>query len=280
LTGFILNADDYALTAGVSDGILALAEASRISATSAMVNMPHWRDRAAPAVALRHRIALGLHLNLTFGPPLGPMPRFAPDRELPPREIVIRRALSRSLPLAEIGAEIGRQLDRFEEIAGVPPDFVDGHHHVHVLPGIRGALIGELRRRFPAAGPLVRDSGDRFANIVRRRTATPKALTAAALAAGFGREVRASGFAANDSFAGFSTFGSLPYATEFERFLLSPGSRPMIMCHPGFADDELGARDSIAARRTEEQAFLAARPGLPELLWRPERAAGSRAFPW
>ena len=53
----------------------------------------------------------------------------------------------------------------------------------------------------------------------------------------------------------------------------------MIMCHPGLADDTLGDRDEIAARRPEEQAYLAARPGLPDLLWH----AGARdaaGFPW
>lgn len=280
MTRFILNADDYALTAGISKGIVALAEAGRLSATSAMVNMPRWPDTAPAAVALRDRIALGLHLNLTFGAPLGPMPNFAPSGEMPVIGVVIRRALGGTLPDAELRAEIGRQLDRFEEVTGVPPDFVDGHHHVHALPGIRRALLAEMRRRFPAGGPLLRDSADRSSKILRRRVAAPKALVVAALTAGFGRQARAAGFVLNDSFAGFSTFGNIPYAAEFEMFLLAPGDRAMIMCHPGLADGEPAGHDPIAHRRTEEQDFLAGREGLPELLWHPNRAAGTRGFPW
>ncbi len=87
-------------------------------------------------------------------------------------------------------------------------------------------------------------------------------------------------FVTNRGFAGFSDFGPTPYAAEFETYLIAPGARPMIMCHPGLADDELGALDSIAARRPEEQAFLAGRPGLPELLWHPRRRADAAEFPW
>lgn len=283
VNGIILNADDYALTRGISDGILALADAGRISATSAMVNMPRWPEVAGAAVTRRDRIALGLHLNLTYGAPLEPMPRLAPDNVLPPIGFIIRRAFFGRLDRGEVAGEIGRQLDRFVEIAGFAPDFVDGHHHVHALPVVRSALIAEMRKRYPDGpqnGPLLRDPADGLIAIARRRASARKALTVAALAFGFGRAARAAGFLTNDGFAGFSDFGPTPYASEFETYMIAPGSRPMIMCHPGFADSELGDGDSIAARRPQEQMFLAERPGLPRLLWRPHRRADAAEFPW
>lgn len=275
----ILCADDFAMTRGISNGILALAEAGRLSATSAMVNMPHWPDVAARAVALRDRFALGLHLNLTFGAPLGAMPKLAPSGELPPPEKVVGRAVSRAIDTLEVAGEIKRQLDRFEAVAGAPPDFVDGHHHVHALPGVRDALLGVLARRFPAGGPLIRDPADKFLAILRRRVVAGKALTAAALALGFRRQAEAAGFATNRGFSGYSTFGALPYGEEFKTFLIEPGPRPMIMCHPGLADDELAAADEIADRRPQELAFLANHAGLPDLIWHVTKrdAAG---FPW
>jgi len=280
LSPVVLNADDYALTAGICDGILALAEAGRLSSTSAMVNMPHWPTRAGAAVALRQRIALGLHLNLTFGQPLEPMPEFAPSGSFSSFAALARRAFGGGLPAAEIRAEISRQIDRFSEVAGHAPEFVDGHHHVHVLPGIREALIAVMKLRYPGGGPLLRDPADRLSRIVRRGIAVPKALTAAALARGFRRCAEGAGFAVNDGFAGFSTFGRVPYATEFQAFWLAPGTRPIIMCHPGFADDELGDRDSIAARRPEEQRVLADFPRLPDMIWHPQRTANASEFPW
>lgn len=279
-SGIILNADDYAMTRGISDGILALAEAGRLSATSAIVTTGHWRSDAGAAIKLRGRFAVGLHLNLTFGRPLGPMPHLAPDGILPSPDVLIGRAVSRRIDRREVGAEIERQLDRFEEMAGTPPDFVDGHHHSHVLPGIRGELIAALKRRFPDGGPLVRVPSDTATAILRRRVAAGKALSVALLSLGLRRLVEANGFVANAGFSGFSTFGSVLYAKEFDAFLLALGPRPMIMCHPGMPDDELGERDTIRNRRPEEQHVIATREDIPGLIWRPDRATNATGFPW
>ena len=72
---------------------------------------------------------------------------------------------SASSGVAEIRAEIERQLDTFEKHLGFPPDHIDGHEHVHVLPGIRQSLFEVVSRRYPGAeaaaarsrGPLERD---------------------------------------------------------------------------------------------------------------------------
>jgi predicted glycoside hydrolase/deacetylase ChbG (UPF0249 family) len=275
----ILIADDFAMTRGISEGILALAAAGRLSGTSAMVNMPHWPSQAAPAVALRGRFALGLHLNLTFGPPLGAMPRLAPSGAFPLPDRIVARAVSRALDRDEVAAEIDRQLDRFEQVAGVPPDYVDGHHHVHALPVVRDALVSVLARRFPKGGPLVRDPADRPSAIIHRKLQAAKAMAAGTLATGFRKLIEANGFATNIGFSGYSGFGEVPYAAEFESFLVDLGARPMIMCHPGLPDDELGPLDTIAARRPQEHAYLAARPDLPDIIWH----AGERddaGFPW
>lgn len=278
--GVILNADDYAMTRGISEGILALAEAGRLSATSAVVTTDHWRSDAGAAIKLRDRFAVGLHLNLTFGKPLGAMPHLAPSGILPSPDVLIGRAVSRRIDRKEIGAEIERQLDRFEEAAGYPPDFVDGHHHAHILPGIRDELVAALQRRFPNGGPLVRDPSDTATAILRRRVAAGKALSASILSLGLRRLVEASHFAVNAGFSGFSTFGAVPYAKEFEAFLVALGPRPMIMCHPGLPDEELGDRNSIRHRRTEEHQVLATREDIPGLIWRPNRAADATGFPW
>ncbi len=275
----ILCADDFAMTRGISDGILQLAEAGRLSATSAMVTMPHWPEVAAPALALRQRFALGLHLNLTAGAPLGAMPKLAPSGVLPAPDTVVGRAVSRAIDAQEIAGEIERQLDRFEAVAGVPPDFIDGHHHVHALPGIRAVLLAVLKRRFPAGGPLIRDPADRVPAILQRRIVAGKALAAAMLAFGFRQKAEAAGFATNRGFSGYSTFGAIPYAGEFDAFLIAPGARPMIMCHPGLPDDELGAEDSIAGRRPEEHAYLAGRADLTERIWH-VTARDAAGFPW
>ena len=98
----ILTADDYAMTDGVSRAIEDLARARRLSATSAMVTMPGWREAAPRIAALRGEIAIGLHLNLTVGAPLGPMPKLAPDGIFPSLKSLLARSLT---PLLSPSAE-------------------------------------------------------------------------------------------------------------------------------------------------------------------------------
>src|SRR5262245_46870642 len=171
----LLCADDYALTEGVSRAIGELAAARRLSATSALVTTPHWPAMAQRLVVHRGRIAVGLHLNLTLGAPLGAMPGFAPsgafpkrDGVFPKRNAVLARALLGLLHPHEIRAEIERQLDAFERHLGFPPDHIDGHEHVHVLSGIRQCLFDVVTRRYPGPKPLLRDPADRRKAIAAR----------------------------------------------------------------------------------------------------------------
>ena len=141
---FVLCADDFALSEGVSAAILALLREGRVTATSAMTNRENWA-RAAPRLReFAGRADLGVHLNLTCGHSLALMSRFAPTGELPPFGRVLRGALSGRLPLAEIADEFRRQIDAFAAAMGREPDFLDGHQHVHAFPGVRDALFGAL----------------------------------------------------------------------------------------------------------------------------------------
>ena len=205
----ILCSDDFAMTRGVSDAILSLAEEWRLSATSAMVTTAHWPTYAKSVMRLRDRIAVGLHLNLTFGHPLGPMRELAPNGLLPHWDKLIQRSVTGRINRLEIAAEIERQLDRFEAEAGFPPDFIDGHHHIHVLPTIRHVVIEVLSRRFPTRDILLRDPSDNPMRIIGRRIAASKALSVASLAVGFRQLAITRGFLVNAGFSGYSTFGAV-----------------------------------------------------------------------
>jgi predicted glycoside hydrolase/deacetylase ChbG (UPF0249 family) len=257
MTQVVLCADDYAISAGVSRGILELAQAGRISATSAMSAAEGWPQLARQLDPVRERIGIGLHLTFTGLGPLGPMPRFAPQGRFPALRDVVRMAMSGRLPAAEIAAEIDRQLDAFTAVMGRAPDFVDGHQHVHALPGIRRALIAALRRRGLAGRTWLRDPADSPAAIVRRGVSVPKALAVAGLSLGFGAEARRAGFATNRGFAGFSPFDPRRHlALDFDRFFAAPGPAHLVMCHPG----HVAARetlDDVVEARERELAFLA-----------------------
>ena len=282
----ILCADDFAISEGVSAGIEALADERRLSATSALVTLPTWAAHSVRLARLRSQLALGLHLNLTLGAPLSAMPKLAPQGRLPALNGLIKRALLGRLDVAEIAREIDRQLDHFEQATGTTPDFVDGHQHAHVLPGVRTALLRVLQMRYPATTPdrralLVRDPGDRVSAIVARGTEPVKALVIAALAIGFGGAVRRAGFATNSGFSGVSSFDEQrAFADELARFLSRPGARHLVMCHPGFPDAGLAALDPHTHRRRQEFDALMAADGLVEAIWHVDRRqAGEPIWP-
>ncbi len=250
-------ADDYGLSHGVSAGILEALAAGRLSAVSAMTNMPRWPAMGRELARRGVDADLGLHLNLTLGRPLTPMPNFAPSGEFPRIGVILRPALSGKLPLGEIRAEIDRQLDRFEAVMERAPDFVDGHQHVHVLPGIRTALLEALEARGLVERVWLRDCGDAAHRILLRGGEVKKALTVRGLASGFGRAARIRGFRLNEGFAGFSDFNpGRDYAAQFARFLRARGRDHLIMCHPGHVDEELRALDPVTTTRAQELAFL------------------------
>jgi predicted glycoside hydrolase/deacetylase ChbG (UPF0249 family) len=253
----ILCADDYAISPGVSRGIVELARMGRLSATSAMSVAPDWPRLARGLDGVRDRIAIGLHLTFTGLAPLGAMPRFAPEGRFPPLGQVVRDALTRRLPLAEIAAEIDRQLDAFVAGFGREPDFVDGHQHVHALPGIRDALLAALVKRGLAGRVWLRDPADRAVSILRRRVEARKALVVGALALGFAEAARRAGFAANQGFSGFSGFDpAADLAVDFASYLVAPGPAHLVMCHPGHVDPG-DVLDEVVESREREFAYLA-----------------------
>lgn len=263
---FGLCADDFALSAGVSRGILEALAARRLSATSVMTTRPSWPKGALELRAFSGRADLGLHLNLTLGAPLSKMPRFAASGHLPEITRVLKGARKAELPEAEIRQEIARQLDAFFDHFGGAPDFVDGHQHVQILPQIRDWLFDALAAKGLQGKIWVRDSADRPWRILRRGVELKKALAIAWLAKGFAKEARARGFDTNEGFAGFSSFDPCrDYAADFARYLRAPGRRHLIMCHPGYCDEELVSADPVTLTRERELSFLLS-PAFAQLL--------------
>jgi chitin disaccharide deacetylase len=257
VTPYCLCADDFALTAGISRSILELLGAGRLSATGAMTNRPHWKTMARELGAFSAKADLGLHFNLTCAAPLGEMPVVAPAGNLPTLPLLAKAALTSSLARRQIGAELERQLDAFEDGLGRPPDFIDGHQHVHVLPGVRQIVLGAITRRYGQGRVWLRDPSDKPAAIARRGVAVAKALVITGLAKGLRGQAKRRGIPLNQGFSGVSPFDpARDFGADFRRFLAFPGPRHLVMCHPGFIDDELAALDPVIATRPLEHAYL------------------------
>lgn len=270
MNAIVLCADDFGLSDGVSRAIVELADAARISATSAMVTTEAWPRSAEVIAGLRSRVAVGLHVNMTLGVPLTEMVRLAPDSRFPPLRTVVQQALRRQLIVAELTAEIRAQIQEFRERSGCMPDFLDGHQHVHALPQVRQAVVAAAGA-FDWPGPLfVRSPSDSFVNIVARRSEVAKSLTISALSAGFRSYVRAAGLVTNSTFAGVSSFSrQTAFRDELIAAMRRPGRCHLIMCHPGYADDALRRLDPVVERREDEFETLLRDDTLPERIWRP-----------
>jgi chitin disaccharide deacetylase len=256
----VLCADDYALSPGVSRGIIEALAAARLSATSVLTTSDDWPAQARMLRPFQTTVDLGLHLNLTLGVPLGAMVRLAPSGQLPKLRDLVFAALLRRLPEQELRSEINRQIDAFETAMGQPPDFIDGHQHVQILPGIRRWLMDELRRRGLARRVWLRNSADSTWKIAARRIGASKAWLVARLGMGFAALARDQGFPFNDGFAGFSEFDpARDYGDDFRNYLKFPGRRHVVMCHPGHVDRALLTLDPVTQAREQELTFLLSR---------------------
>src|SRR6185437_93311 len=156
----------------------------RLNATSVMMAAPHMTAGEAAALAKlnsgKRRAAIGLHVTLTA--PFRPMSEgFAPVRDghFLPNTQKMRMGVMQRLDRRRLGIEIAAQLRAFTGAFQQPPDFVDGHQHVHLVPQVRGALLTVVAEHAPKA--WVRQCG-RARGARRMRDA--KALTLDILSVG------------------------------------------------------------------------------------------------
>ena len=260
----IICADDYGISPAASAGIRQLAAAGRLSATGVMTCMPAWPCEAGALSELADRLSVGLHFTLTDQRPLGDMPELAPDGRLPPIGTLLHRSLSGRLAADEVAAELNRQLDAFETYIGRPPDFLDGHQHVHLLPGIMPAVLGAFGRRLNRRRCWLRDCTDRPWALWRRGSAG-KAMFIAYLGRALARAAREMGIATNRGFSGFYDARQHAVGDVFEHMLIGAGDGHLLMMHPGHVDADLEACDSLTGPRETEWQFLIA-DGLPQRL--------------
>ncbi len=236
----VLCADDFGMEPSVNDGILRLAAAGRVTAVTCMVDMPAWREgaRALPGVA--GRADAGLHLDLG-------------TRSAAELLALAARAALGLVDEDQVAERIAAQLDRFEEAAGTPPAFVDGHHHVHQLRPVRDALLRVLRARYGDRAPYVR-------NVVPLRPRGAKA----AIVAGLGarpllRRLEAEGIAHNPDFAGVYDLSARSDFPDLLRGWFGDlADRGLVMCHPGLpGEGPVAAARGAELRHLESDRFAA-----------------------
>jgi len=232
----VVCADDFGLNAGVDLGILRLAGAGRITATSCLAGSSACVTDAGPLRATG--VEVGLHLDLTDGTDGAPVAGLGGLIALSHLGAVDRAALRR---------RVARQLDAFERALGRAPAFVDGHRHVHQLPVVRDALLAELVDRYPGRAPAVR------VTVPRRWRGTKAAIISALGGGALRRALRRLGVPHNADFCGVYGFqAGAPYRALVQGWLGTLEDGGLLMCHPGQASP-----DPLSAAREAELGYLA-----------------------
>jgi len=236
-------ADDYAEHPAIDEAIIQLLNSRRLSAVSALTESPAWPQQARPLKQAAADVAdIGLHLNLTH--------RFAGSAmaEMTPRSLAatIARAYTDALDRGALRATIARQLDRFEDGFGAPPDYVDGHQHVHQLPVVRRLLLDELTRRYPRARLWLR---------ITRPPPGEHALKARIVyllgGAALVRAAKRADVGVNAAFAGVYAFDldGQAWTQALRAWVAQLPNGGLVVCHPARA---LVPGDAIAAARLRE----------------------------
>jgi hypothetical protein len=205
----IVNADDYGLTPGVTEGILLARRQGIVTSTTVLVTAGVDRDQAARA--LDAGLGVGLHVNLTLGRPLT---RARSLTDATGRFVRDPRLAAARARVRDVEAEVEAQIERFLRLFRRPPTHLDSHHHVGVLPPVREVILAAARRLGAA---------------VRSQDAVMRA------------RVRAAGLATPDHFFGESGPGPCwTPARTLERLRRLPPGVSEFMTHPGFSDEALG----------------------------------------
>ena len=260
-----LCADDYGMSPAVSAAICDLITRRRINATSVMVLAPSFSPAEATALeaAASSHAAIGLHVTLTA--PFRPLTAgFAPTRNgaFLPLPAMAGRALAHWLRPEDLELEIARQFAAFAAAFGRPPDFVDGHQHIHVFPQIRNVLLHVIKDAAPRA--WLRQCGRPAA--APKSFADPKGFVLDALSAGLHRLAAREGVPTNPAFAGTYSFApGADFAKLFPGFLDGLPDGGVVMCHPGQVDAELRRLDPLTDLRAREYAYFLDE-GFPRLL--------------
>jgi chitin disaccharide deacetylase len=250
-----LVADDYGISRAVNAAIRDLLERGAINATSVMVVASGFDDsEAAKLNSLRADAAIGLHLTLTA--PFRPLSEgYAPLHGggfLSLRQTFLA-AMLRRLSAAALTREIEAQVARFTAAFGRPPDFIDGHQHVHLFPQVRQAALETTSWIAPQA--WMRQCGSRLP--LRRRLTDPKGVLVDWLSREFRVRAKKLGIATNPAFAGtYSYRANADFGQIFPGFLSGLPAGSLVMCHPGHVDAELERLDPLTTLREREYAYF------------------------
>ncbi|MGA2098715.1 MAG: ChbG/HpnK family deacetylase [Candidatus Acidiferrum sp.] len=266
MRNLIVNADDLGWTEGVNRGI---AEAHRngiVTSASLLANGAAF----ASAVELARTtpgLGVGVHLNLSDGEPVAPrelVTTLLNDRaelEGKPETLLLRLA-RRSLPIEEVEFEWDAQIQKVRE-NGIEPTHLDGHKHVHMLPGLFEVALRLAKKHGIAAIRISHEDsrlraalsvgGKQNGSVVIKQGVQARGLKL--LARDAREQAERLGIAAADYFCGIAQTGELTREGVLRLLEILPEGTTELMCHPGYVDADLAksATRLQSSRQTEVQ---------------------------
>lgn len=255
----VVCGDDFGMNADVDEGMIALAGMRRLSAVSCLSLGPTFAANASRLAALN--VDIGLHLNLseTLGADAEPLPSLG---------ALILKAYAGRLDAAWIDARLDEQFDAFEAAFGRAPDYVDGHQHVHQLPGIRKRVLARLAQRYGTQRPWLRQTTPGMQCGIPLKESFKARVIGALGAAALAREARSSGWQTNRRLLGVYAFngGQRRYAQLLQTWLFNAREGDLVMCHPALGFARSNEQDSAMARQRRAEFDVLASPKLGDWL--------------
>lgn len=138
-------ADDWGLSPGINLGILELAKKNWLNSVSLIATAPYLTHRLDELLNYsKNGLKLSAHLNLTYGSPLSTGDSVASLIDPATGQFfslkrLLLNCISGKIHRADLKTELQLQLDGLKQL-GVKIDSVNGHHHVHLLPGVYPVL--------------------------------------------------------------------------------------------------------------------------------------------
>lgn len=145
----IINADDFGLSDGVTEGIIQAWRDGVVTSTSVMINIEGAPERVAATHAVHPDLPIGLHLNITTGSPVLP-PEEVPTLVDENGEFYTDKTIIEHLPDVspdELRAELHAQA-KLLVASGDQFDHIDYHQHMLALYTPFYPLVVELAQEY------------------------------------------------------------------------------------------------------------------------------------
>jgi chitin disaccharide deacetylase len=264
LRNLIVNADDLGWTEGVNRGIAEAHLHGIVTSASLLANGCAFESGVKLALTTPG-LGVGVHLNLSDGKPVADpesVTSLVNDRgefQGGPESLLIRQARGK-VDSAEVEREWDAQIQRVRD-TGIRPTHVDGHKHVHMLPGLFETALRLAKRhgidaiRISHEESSLRTALSAGANqkttVVMKQGVQARGLK---LLASDAREMaERAGIASADYFCGIAQTGELTRDGVIRLLDVLPQGSTELMVHPGYADDALEKSPTRlkASRQTE-----------------------------